>query len=84
MVGRWIPGEVLSGPNPQGHVHLIPEFALHPGHNGGILTGFKPGSAMVGLNFGKNILAAAMKMENETDAVKTLGTLGKFSERRCE
>lgn len=46
--------------------------------------GFKPGSDMIGLDFGKNILAAAMRTENETDAGKTLGALGKFSDRRWE
>ena len=80
-VGRGIPGRVLPGPNPQGQVHLPSEFVLHPAGSGEILMGCQLGSDMVGLNLGRNILAAAMRMENETGGRRTLGS---SRERRCE
>lgn len=65
-VSRGMPGEVFFGPNLQSQVHLTIEFALHPADNGEILMAFQPGSDIVGWKLGKNILAAAMRMGNET------------------
>ena len=69
-LGRGKPRETLTGPNLQGKVHLTTQFALGQWD---ILMGFKPGSHMIGLTFGKNILAKTMRMENDTGAGGHLG-----------
>ena len=72
-LGRGKPGEVLTLSNLQSQVHLTTEFALCPAGNGDIFMGVKPESDMIGLNFVKNILASAIRMENETGGRKILG-----------
>lgn len=72
---------------PAGQAHLPTESATGPAGRGDILIGFQPGRDMVGLNLGRNILAAAVRMENEMGAgVGGVGrrTLGNSRERRCE